>query len=59
MPPAAERDPKASAHHMASNEDAMLGQSASINIEKAVKERKQIDNELINLSDKTLNLEKL
>jgi hypothetical protein len=59
MPTAAERALKVSVHDIASNEIAMLGQSASINIEKAVKERKQIDNELINLSDKTLNLEKL
>ena len=47
MPTAAERASKVSVHDMASNEDAMLGQSASINIAKAVKEHKQIGNNLL------------
>lgn len=55
MPTAAERASKVSVHDMASNEDAMLGQSVSVNVAKAVKERKQIGNKLLNVADEDVN----
>lgn len=50
-PTATERASRVSVHDMASNEDAMLGQSVASNVAKAVKERKQIGNKLLNLAD--------
>lgn len=47
MPTAAERASQVSAHDMASNEDAMLGQSANRIIAKAIRERKRIGNNLL------------